>query len=271
MQSRPGARFRRRNPPRREVVGGLRHRFRQNPHPWVFDSSCGCVPPAPWRSLVSTGPATAAELFYMDRDSFNNQYTGPGGPLVLSGEIVPGDYAKLLARIAEDPDRFLDRNKLILASSDGNAAEAIKIARLLRSLYTGGDRRAAHRALRRRLLPHLCRCERARHGWRKPARHPSRRAGRIASGCRCPPPRRRSSRTSLQAPVRDFLADNEVPRDSIDELFKHPPTDIYWLTEHDGEDARCQVAVVREISREELRVGRCARKAVLPGSSGSRR
>src|ERR1700743_61505 len=85
---------------------------------------------------VSSAPASAAELFYMDRDSFNNQYTGPVGPLVLSGEILPGDYDKLLARIAEDPDRFLERNKLFVASSDGNAAEAIKIAKLLQALYT---------------------------------------------------------------------------------------------------------------------------------------
>ncbi len=46
---------------------------------------------------------------------------GPVGPLVLSGEIIPGDYGRLLAKIAEDPNRFLSQNKLILASGQGNA------------------------------------------------------------------------------------------------------------------------------------------------------
>ena len=35
----------------------------------------------------------------------------------------------------------------------------------------------------------------------------------------------------MQAPVRTFLSDNEVPPDIVDEMFKRPPTDIYWLTD----------------------------------------
>src|ERR1700761_5831950 len=85
--------------------------------------------------LLACAAASAAEIYYLDRDAFNNQYLGPVGPLVLSGEIVPGDYDRLLDKIAEDPGRFLDQNKLILASNDGDADEAIKIARLVRSLY----------------------------------------------------------------------------------------------------------------------------------------
>ena len=85
---------------------------------------------------LANGPALAAEIFYLDRDAFSNAYVGPVGPLVLSGEIAPGDYALLLAKIAEDQKRFLEQNKLILASSQGNAEEAMKIARLVKSLYT---------------------------------------------------------------------------------------------------------------------------------------
>ena len=52
--------------------------------------------------LLSGAFARSAELYYLDRDAFNNEYVGPVGPLVLSGEIAPGDYDRLLAKIAED-------------------------------------------------------------------------------------------------------------------------------------------------------------------------
>jgi hypothetical protein len=184
--------------------------------------------------LVSTAPTAAAELFYMDRDSFNNQYTGPVGPLVLSGEIVPGDYAKLLARIAEDPDRFLERNKLFLASSDGSAAEAIKIAKLLRALYTevivgpltGRCAGAcfliyAAASARGTDSDHLLGIHRVVLAESEWVSRPTSEAALIED--------------SLQTPVRDFLSANEVPSDLVDELFKHLPTDVYWLTEHDEE------------------------------------
>jgi len=182
--------------------------------------------------IASIGPATAAELFYMDRDSFNNQYTGPVGPLVLSGEIVPGDYAKLLARIAEDPDRFLDRDKLILASSDGNAAEAIKIGRLLRSLYTEvivGP--LTGRCVGACFLIYAAASERGTDGDNLLGIH---RVG-LAGSERLSKPTAEAAllEDSLQAPARDFLVENEVPSDLVEELFKHLHTDIYWLTEHD--------------------------------------
>ena len=50
--------------------------------------------------LLSGACARSAELYYLDRDAFNNEYVGPLGPLVLSGEIAPGDYYRLLANIA---------------------------------------------------------------------------------------------------------------------------------------------------------------------------
>jgi hypothetical protein len=34
-----------------------------------------------------------------------------------------------------------------------------------------------------------------------------------------------------QAEVRKFLDDNEVPPDIVEEMFRRPPSDIYWLTE----------------------------------------
>jgi hypothetical protein len=179
---------------------------------------------------LPSGAASAAEIFYMDRDAFSNEYVGPVGPLVLSGEIIPGDYARLLTRIAEDPNRFLSQNKLILASSQGNAEEAMKIAQLVRSLYTevivgpltgrcAGAcfliyAAAATRGTDGENLLGVSRPGLAASEW---SAMPTAQAALLEDG--------------MQASVRTFLGDNEVPPDIIDEMFKRPPTDIYWLNE----------------------------------------
>jgi hypothetical protein len=181
-------------------------------------------------SAALSGPTCAAEIFYMDRDTFTNEYTGPVGPLVLSGEIVPGDYARVLAKIAEDPNRFLSQNKLILASSQGNAEEAMKIAALVKSLYTevivapltgrcAGAcfliyAAAAARGTDGEHLLGVSRPGLAESQW---AAMPTAQAALLEDG--------------MQAPVRTFLSDNEVPPDIADEMFKRPPTDIYWLSD----------------------------------------
>lgn len=176
--------------------------------------------------------AVAAEIFYMDRDTFTNEYTGPVGPLVLSGEILPGDYARLLAKIAEDPNRFLSQNKLILASSQGDAGEAMKIAALMKALYTevivapltgrcAGAcfliyAAAAARGTDGENLLGVSRPGLAESEW---AALPTAQAALLEDG--------------MQAPVRTFLKDNEVPPDIVDEMFERPPTDIRWLSERE--------------------------------------
>lgn len=174
----------------------------------------------------------AAEFFYMDRDTFTNQYTGPVGPLVISGEIVPGDYAHLLAKIAEDSNRFLTRNELILASSQGDAAEAIKIATLVKSMYTEVSvgpltgrcagacfliyAAAARRGTDGENLLGVSRPGLAESEW---TGLPTAKAALLED--------------AMQGPVRAFLSDNGVPPDLIEEMFKRPPTDVYWLSERE--------------------------------------
>ncbi len=77
-----------------------------------------------------------AEFFYMDHDAFTGRYTGPVGALVMSGDIEPGDYDRLLKRLHDDPQRFLSQDKLILASGTGDVDEAMKIGRFLKTLHT---------------------------------------------------------------------------------------------------------------------------------------
>ena len=93
----------------------------------------------PMTLLLALGvvmPLRAAELFYMDHDTLTARYVGAVGPLVLSGDIIPGDYDRLLTRIAQDGTRFMEQNTLILAAERGDVTEALRIGRLVRLLLT---------------------------------------------------------------------------------------------------------------------------------------
>jgi len=182
--------------------------------------------------LLSGACAQSAELYYLDRDAFNNEYVGPVGPLVLSGEIAPGDYDRLLAKIAEDDKRFLSQNKLILASSEGNAAEAMKIAGLVKALYT----QVAVGPLTGRcagacFLIYAAAVERGTDGENllgvtRPGLAESEWVGR-------PTTEAALLEDSMQAPVRAFLVENEVPADLVEQSFQRPSTDVYWLSDDD--------------------------------------
>ncbi|HTV95755.1 MAG TPA: hypothetical protein VME42_07115 [Steroidobacteraceae bacterium] len=182
--------------------------------------------------LLSSAAAGGAELYYLDRDPFTDQYTGPVGPLVLSGEIVPGDYALFLARIAEDPDRFLQQDKLILASNEGDAAEAIKIAKLVKSLDTQVSvGPLTGRCAGACFLIYAAAAQRGTDGesllgLRRPGLAESEWVGR-------PTTEAALLEDAMQAPVREFLVENDVPAELIEQMFKLAPTDAYWLTESD--------------------------------------
>jgi hypothetical protein len=182
--------------------------------------------------LLSGACARSAELYYLDRDAFNNEYVGPVGPLVLSGEITPGDYDRLLAKIAEDDKRFLYQNKLILASNEGNAAEAMKIARLVKALYTQvvvGP--LTGRCAGACFLIYAAAVERGTDGENllgvtRPGLAESEWVAR-------PTTEAALLEDSMQGPVRAFLVENEVPPDLVEQAFQRPSTDVYWLSDSD--------------------------------------
>jgi hypothetical protein len=182
--------------------------------------------------LLSVAAAPAAEIYYMDRDAFDDHYVGPVGPLVLSGEIVPGDYERFLDKIAEDPRRFLERNRLILSSNDGNAAEAVKIAKLVRSLYTKVSvGPSTGRCVGACFLIFAAASERGTDGENLLGIH---RPGLAGSEWVTSSTAEAALREDgLQAPVHDFLIENQVPQDLVDRLFDHLPTDAYYLSEAD--------------------------------------
>jgi hypothetical protein len=167
--------------------------------------------------VLCGSPARSAELFYMDHDAFTGRYTGPVGPLVLSGDIAPGDYDRLLSKISEDPDRFLTHNKVIVASTAGDAGEAVRIATLLKSLYSEVD-----------VGPLTGRCAGACFLIFAAA------AQRSVDGERL---------LGIDVPVQDtaraFLAENGVPADLLgDGALRAPqdqptPQEVHWLTQQD--------------------------------------
>lgn len=70
---------------------------------------------------------------------------------------------------------------------------------------------------------------------------------------------------SLQMPVRDFLTENEVPSDLVDELFKHLSTEVYWLTEHDEEMLGVKSAAFQKFLAKNCAWDDALEKAVLRG------
>jgi hypothetical protein len=164
--------------------------------------------------LIGT-PGLGAELFYMDHDPLSKEYVGPVGPLVLSGDIEPGDYDRLLTKIAEDENRFIGQNKLILASAGGDVPESIRIAGLVKSLYTEilvGP--LTGRCIGTCFLIYAAASQRGTDGQRLLGIH-------------------RPQPDDSEAQARDFLRENEVPPYLTEEMFRHTSNDVYWLSERD--------------------------------------
>jgi hypothetical protein len=187
--------------------------------------------------LLVSMPSLGAELFYMDHDPVGGQYVGPIGPLVVSGEIVPGDYDRLLSKILDDQNRFLAQNKIILASDGGDVAEALKIAKLLKSLLTevivgpltgrcvsacffiyaaAGQRETDGERLIGINRPYLADPDAV-------SAPPVEVAGVAVAGV--------ESQALTQ--VRAFLRENAVPTYLVDEMFRRASDEVYWLSADD--------------------------------------
>jgi hypothetical protein len=185
-------------------------------------------------ALLLSMPCRCAEFFYMDHDSVTDEYLGPVGPLVLSGEITPGDYGALLTKILGDENRFLAQNKIILASDGGDVAEALKIAQLVKSLHS----RLSVGPLTGRCVSacfyiYAAAAEREVDGERLLGinRPFIADTGTAAAAASAPAVAAAESRALTQ--VRAFLQDNAVPSYLVDEMFRHASDDAYWLSADD--------------------------------------
>jgi hypothetical protein len=183
--------------------------------------------------------ASGAELFYMDHDPVTDEFVGPSGPLVLSGEIIPGDYDSLLSKILNDENRFLAQNKIILASDGGDVGEALKLARLVKALNTSiivGP--LTGRCVSACFFIYAAAGQREADGDRliginRPYMVASEAAGSAGSaGVPAPSPAMFVDNDALTQ-VRVFLQDNAVPSYLVGEMFRRPSDDAYWLSADD--------------------------------------
>jgi hypothetical protein len=184
--------------------------------------------------LIST-PVLSAELSYTDHEPFTNLYIGSAGILVLSGEIIPGDYDRLLKKIFLDQDRFLVQNTIILASNGGDVAEAIKIARLLKSMFTEVQvGPLTGRCVSACFLIFAAANERITDGEGLIGIHrPYIVDTQLAS---LSPTEAAIVENKILKQARGYLQENDVPTYLVEEMFRRSSNDVYWLSEHDVEN-----------------------------------
>jgi hypothetical protein len=199
--------------------------------------------------LLLGAPALGAELFYMDHDPYTHQYVGPVGPLVISGEIIPGDYDHLLSKILDDPNRFLAENKIILASDGGDVAEALKIAQFIKSLFsevivgplTGRCASAC-------FFIYAAANQRETDGERLIGIN---RPYLVDSEAESPPPDATAAENRALSKVRAFLQENAVPGYLVDEMFRRDSDEVYWLSEDDQKNLGYKSQAFKQYLRAE--------------------
>jgi hypothetical protein len=181
--------------------------------------------------LLVSMPCAGAEIFYLDHDPFTGQYVGPTGPLVYSGEIEPGDYDRLLSKILEDQTRFLAQNKIILASDGGDVSEAMRIGKLIKSLFAAvivGP--LTGRCVSACFFIYAAAGQREADGERLIGIN---RPYIVDLEAPSAPPADANAESKALTLVRAYLQENDVPNYLIDEMFKRASDDAYWLSADD--------------------------------------
>jgi hypothetical protein len=181
--------------------------------------------------LLVSMPCAGAEIFYMDHDSVTGQYVGPTGPLVFSGEIEPGDCDRLLSKILEDQTRFLAQNKIILASDGGDVSEALRIGKLIKSLFAGvivGP--LTGRCVSACFFIYAAAGQREADGERLIGIN---RPFVVDPEAESAPPVDANVESKALTQVRAYLQENDVPNYLVNEMFKRASDDAYWLSADD--------------------------------------
>jgi hypothetical protein len=152
--------------------------------------------------------------------------------LLMSGEIRPGDYERLLDFVERSGyHNNMPEGQVILASPGGDIEEALKIGRLVRKLYmsvsvgreTGYCASACFiifaSSVDRDTSPGLV-------GIHRP--YLSRESLRSMS-----PSQAEAAETSALRDAEQYLRDLRVPRNLIDLMFEQASTEIHWLSEEE--------------------------------------
>jgi hypothetical protein len=151
--------------------------------------------------------------------------------ILLQGEIVPGDYDRLLDSVAKNLFQYALRTPdVLLASPGGDLQEALKIARFVKETYrsvavgpaTGPCVSACffiyvtapHRLA---AAPNL--------GVHRPYIHPQRLQSLSLADAE-------SLQKNLLREARAHLQDLNVPTAIIDAMFQRASTEVYWLSDY---------------------------------------
>ncbi len=201
--------------------------------------------------LLAGVPCLGAELFYMDHDPFTGRYVGPTGPLVVSGEIVLGDYDRLLSKIADDEARFLSLNEIILASDGGDVGEALKIAGLVKSLFSEvivGP--LTGRCVSACFFIYAAASQRETQGDGLIGINRPFLTASQAPTLEAPGSDAAANEGGALAQVRAFLRENDVPGYLTEEMFRRPSNDAYWLSADDLKHLGFRSGAYRRYLRE---------------------
>jgi hypothetical protein len=185
-------------------------------------------------SLFACSPALGADVSYIDYEPVYHQKLDPPRPglLLFSGEIVPGDYGRLLAKILSTQEDFFTTNEIILASNGGDVREAIKIAKLVKSLYsTVVVGPATGRCISACFLIYAAANERESDNEQLIGIHrPYIVDQELAS---MSPFEAEREQNKVLAQAREYLKGNGVPDYLIEEMFRRSSKDVYWLSADD--------------------------------------
>ena len=181
--------------------------------------------------LVVCFPAAAMDFSLADTDGHGNlapvNPSGQGQMVLMRGEIVPGDYARLIA-FAGNNHLVLANSAFILASPGGDVTEALRIGQLIKGLYASVA-----------VFPSIGRCASACFiiyvsavrrlsvdrgiGIHRPYLSPERLRGLSLSEVES-----LENRAWLDA--ESYLHQLRVPPTLVEEMFGNASTEIHWLS-----------------------------------------
>ena len=181
--------------------------------------------------ILACSCAAALEISYSNVNPGGGVVTNGEG-LLLKGEIVPGDYERLLDVLRRDQGRFWRTAGFILASPGGDIQEALQIARLVKGSYStvwvgkAGPCVSAcffiySAAVRREGGANSL-------GIHRPYIHPQRLQSVSV-------PEAESLQKQAFRQARLYLESQDVPTNLIDKMFQQASTDVYWLSREEIE------------------------------------
>lgn len=215
-------------------------------------------------ALLLTSNAFAAKFFYAD------------GSIVLSGNIVPGDYDRMLWLMSINTEAYLKTNRIILASDGGDVTEALKLAKLVNSLLaTVWVSPKYGRCVSACFLIYVSGNSRFVEGHDTLGIHrPYLDDARLAA---LSPADARQTENMILKSARSYLEEHEVPNYLIEEMFRRASNEVYWLSPEDitqlGEYSRwfeqylvakCGYRKDYQDQESYMRLFACQGKATLP-------